>query len=72
MALLLSKPAVLHVKAMINQNNGSTCRSIVEPDTCAVRRVAKVGSLSARSKIAINFFVKCVFTISRQIRRFCA
>ena len=50
MALLLSKPAVLHVKAMINQNNGSTCRSIVEPDTCAVRRVAKVSRVSARSK----------------------
>ena len=50
MALLLSKPAVLHVKAMINQNNGSTWRSIVKPDTCAVGRVAKVGSLSARSK----------------------
>ena len=65
MALLLSKPAVLHVKAMINQNNGSTCRSIVKPDTCAVGRVAKVGSLSARAKIAKNF-------VQRKICRFCA
>ena len=37
-----------------------------------VIRVAELGSLSSGAKMALEIFVKRIFTIVQQMRRFCA